>query len=408
MKILLILTHSFPYGNGEEFLSAELKRAAGFDRIFVCPCSPEPGAARTKELPKGVECVALERRKLGRAAYARLLFSRGVPAELLRLLPGGSAAPARMRELLYFSKCAQEILDALKRAVSAEPGDSVVIYSYWLYDAAAAGVRFAAFLRKRGVTVRQVSRAHRFDIYREMAPHGYLPLRNFLFHSLDRVFPCSDDGAEALKREAGAFAPKIVRKYLGTEDHGVGPHSREPFHLVSCSYMVPVKRLHLIAEALKLADFPVVWTHIGSGPLEEEIRGMARALPPCVTAEFQGQRGNREILEYYRGTPASVFVNVSASEGVPVSIMEACSFGVPIVATDVGGTHELVADGKNGFLLPPDFSPQELLGALRKIRSMPEEGYAALCAASREGWEKNFNADVNYPEFYRVLGGGGT
>jgi colanic acid/amylovoran biosynthesis glycosyltransferase len=406
MKTLLLLTHSFPFGSGEDFLSAELKRASGFDRILVCPCSPMPGSTRTKKLPTGVGCVSLERRELGRSAYLRLLFAPGVLTELFRLLRSGRLTSGRVHELLYFTKHVQEIFDALKRAVSVEPGDEVTIYSYWFYDAAAAGARFADELRKRDVQVRQVSRAHGFDIHSERAKYGYLPLRSYLFHSVDRVFPCSDDGAETLKREAGPFAPKITRKYLGTEDHGVGPHSREPFHLVSCSYMVPVKRLHLIAEALKLADFPIIWTHIGSGPLEEEIRSRSAELPPLVKAEFLGQRANREILEYYRNTPVSVFVNVSSSEGIPVSVMEACSFGIPVVATNVGGTHELVSDGQNGFLLKADFSPEDLLGALRKIRSMPEEEYGALCDASRTCWEKKFNADVNYPEFYRNLSGG--
>lgn len=406
MRILLLLTHSFPLGGGEEFLSAELKRASGFDRILVCPCSPAPGAARTKELPPGAECVPLERKPLGRSAYLRLLFSPGVPAELCRLLCSGRLTAARAHELLYFAKHAREICEALERAVPIEPGGSVTIYSYWLYDAAAAGALFAAGLRKRGVAVRQISRAHGFDIHSERAKHGYLPMRTFLFRRLDRIFPCSDDGAETLRREAGPYAEKIERSYLGTEDCGAGPRSREPFRIVSCAYMVPVKRLHLIAEALKQADFSVVWTHLGSGPLEPEIRAMARELPPNVTAEFPGQLGNGEILNYYRSAPVSAFVNVSESEGVPVSVMEACSFGIPVVATDAGGTRELVSDGRNGFLLPKDFSPRELLDDLRKLRDMPEGEYEALCAGSRTVWEKSFNADVNYPAFYRALAGG--
>jgi glycosyltransferase involved in cell wall biosynthesis len=171
--------------------------------------------------------------------------------------------------------------------------------------------------------------------------------------------------------------------------------------------MVPVKRLNRIVEALRRADFPVLWTHIGSGPLEGEIRGLAEQLPPNVRAEFLGRRENPEILAYYKNTPVSVFVNVSSSEGLPVSIMEACSFGIPVVATDVGGTHEIVFDGENGFLIPADFSPQTLLDALNKLRSMDQAGYAALCANARKVWEEKFNAAENYREFYSQFSGSG-
>ncbi|MFR4320263.1 MAG: glycosyltransferase [Blautia massiliensis (ex Durand et al. 2017)] len=44
-------------------------------------------------------------------------------------------------------------------------------------------------------------------------------------------------------------------------------------------------------------------------------------------------------------------MNVSSSEGIPVSIMEATSFGIPGIATDAGGTKEIIRDKENGVLL---------------------------------------------------------
>lgn len=403
MKLLLVLTNTFPYGVGEDFLSAELKRASGFDRIMICPCSPKAGSVQTKPLPEGVECKVLHREELGRTAYAKLLFRPSVQAELLHLLREGRFSPARVHELLYFAKHAEEIYSALKRCVSVESSDSVVIYSYWLYDAAAAGALYADWLRKRGVQVRQISRAHGFDIHSERAQNGYLPMRAYLFRHVDSIFPCSDDGAAVLKREAGPFASKITRSYLGTEDCGIGQPKREPFHIVSCSYMVPVKRLHLIVETLKQADFPVVWTHIGSGPLEQQIRELAGQLPANVTVEFTGQHDNREILDYYKKTSVSVFVNVSSSEGIPVSVMEACSFGIPVIATDVGGTKEIVSSGVNGYLLSADFSPADLLDRIRCFCTMGDAEYQGYSANARRMWEEKFSADKNFDRFYKEI-----
>jgi colanic acid/amylovoran biosynthesis glycosyltransferase len=125
-----------------------------------------------------------------------------------------------------------------------------------------------------------------------------------------------------------------------------------------------------------------------------------------VKAEFLGTRGNEEILAYYHSNDISAFVNVSSSEGIPVSIMEACSFGLPVIATAVGGTPEIVFHGKNGFLLPSDFSPQMFLEQLRRIRFMDADDYATLCSNSRRIWEEKFSADVNYKKFYSEISRG--
>lgn len=403
MKTLLVLTHSFPYGTGEEFLAAELRRVSGFDRVLVVPCSRNADAVPTKQLPKGVECLPLSRVPLGRGAYFRILFRPRVQAELFRLLRQGRLRADRAHELLYFEKSAEEIFAALRRAVAFSAGDSVVLYSYWLYDAAAAGAMLAGYLRRKGVRVLQISRAHRFDIYAERSAAGYLPMRAYLFRKADRIFPCSEDGAQVLRREAGREAGKIRCAYLGTRDLGAGLPSLRPFHIVSCSYLVPVKRLHLLIGALKKADFPVVWTHIGSGPLEDKLRALAAELPPGVKAEFLGAMDNGSVLEYYRTHRVSAFLNVSSSEGIPVTVMEACSFGIPVVATDVGGTKEIVSSGENGFLIPRDFSPDELLGVLRGLAGMEETRYGALSANARRIWGEKFSAEKNYRKFYEEL-----
>ena len=56
--------------------------------------------------------------------------------------------------------------------------------------------------------------------------------------------------------------------------------------------------------------------------------------------ELPGAMDNRALMEYYSREPVSCLVNVSSSEGLPVSLMEAASFGFPALATAVGGTPE--------------------------------------------------------------------
>lgn len=90
----------------------------------------------------------------------------------------------------------------------------------------------------------------------------------------------------------------------------------------------------------------------------------------------------------------TAFLNVSSSEGVPVSIMEAISFNIPVVATNVGGTSEIVTD-ETGILLSSDPTAEEILNALYSIESINVQ--------PREFWKQKYNADTNYKEFVKVL-----
>ena len=61
-----------------------------------------------------------------------------------------------------------------------------------------------------------------------------------------------------------------------------------------------------------------------------------------------------------------MFINVSSTEGIPVSIMEAMSFGIPVIATAVGGTPEIV-NNENGYLLSKDPSAKELAEVIQNF-----------------------------------------
>ena len=94
-------------------------------------------------------------------------------------------------------------------------------------------------------------------------------------------------------------------------------------------------------------------------------------------------------------------MNVSISEGLPVSIMEAISLGIPVIATDVGGVKEIVNE-VTGILIKTDIKKAQLSNILDGINTTYD-----LLPNDRKGirnfWVENFNAKKNYYEFCKML-----
>jgi glycosyltransferase involved in cell wall biosynthesis len=88
---------------------------------------------------------------------------------------------------------------------------------------------------------------------------------------------------------------------------------------------------------------------VGDGPYRAELEKLAQQTDCHSSILFLGQRNQDEVIDVLSAT--DIFVNPSYSEGLPTSVMEAASIGLPIIATDVGGTGEIIADYKTGILI---------------------------------------------------------
>lgn len=232
-------------------------------------------------------------------------------------------------------------------------------------------------------------------------------MREYLLAKLDRVVLIAEDGRRYLADKYPAFKNKLDVFRLGTSDHSVMDVSapRGKINLVSCSTVSPVKRLQLIVEALRKADgIKVHWTHYGEGVQLEEIKENCRdTLPSNIVCDFRGYVDNSALLEEYSYIPYHLFLNVSESEGVPVSIMEALSFGIPCIATDVGGSREIVRDKYNGILLEKNFKPEVLAEWIKYFAELSDSEYQGYRERSRQIWQDNYDADKNYKAFVKTL-----
>jgi len=83
---------------------------------------------------------------------------------------------------------------------------------------------------------------------------------------------------------------------------------------------------------------------------------------------------------------------------VPVAIMEAISFGIPVLATNVGGVGEIVVDNETGILVKKDAAPIEIASLLNAFFSS-SQNTLVFRKTVRKFWESNFNASQNYNNF---------
>lgn len=404
---LLLFTGLYPYGRGEAFLEPEIAHlAAAFDQVTVVPRHVD-GALR--ELPPNVrvdDTLAARHRPRGRRnrprALAACLTSRHFYAELARRPATFVQVPAADRLVGHLAG-ALRVAAWLEDEIAAGRFDPRcdVCYCYWLWvEALGAGI-----LRARHPELRIVARAHGFDVYAERHEPPYIPLQRLAIRAADRVCTVSEHGraylAAAHPREAGRI--EVAR--LGTVDPAgcSAPSGDGVLRVLTCSRIEAVKRLDLVVRALaalarQRPGQAVEWTHYGDGVQRDLVRAEAeRSLPPSIGWRLRGEVPNAVVREHYLREPVDVLLNVSRSEGVPVSMMEAQSFGVPVVATAVGGVPEIVTDG-TGILLSPDPTPDEVAAALLRLTASSPD-VTRMRAASREQWEQRYRATVNFPAF---------
>ena len=117
---------------------------------------------------------------------------------------------------------------------------------------------------------------------------------------------------------------------------------------------------------------------------------------------LHGYVSNQSLINFYQNQHVDLFVNVSSSEGLPVSIMEALSFGIPVIATDVGGTSELVSD-KVGELISSTFTSDSLGQNIEKLLNLKSEELLLLRSNARSIFELKVNAKINYLLFYNKI-----
>lgn len=161
--------------------------------------------------------------------------------------------------------------------------------------------------------------------------------------------------------------------------------------------------LHAMAGAQAPAD-AVLWV-VGDGPARAGLEALSGSLGLGERVLFLGERDDVPALMQ----AADLLVSASRGEGLSNVILEAMAAGLPVLATAVGGTPEVVEDGVSGCLVAPD-APDHLARALAEL--LPDEVLRArLAAGARRVIERRFAAgamvDGTLAVYRRCLAGAG-
>ena len=166
--------------------------------------------------------------------------------------------------------------------------------------------------------------------------------------------------------------------------------------IVSCSRIVPLKRVDMIADALSMIDdIEIEWIHFGGGEMYDAVVKSAKdklALKSNVRYTFMGNVSKDIIMNYYIENSIDAFVMVSQSEGNPVSVMEAMSFGIPIITTNICNMPNMI--NGNGIVMDEE-SASGLVEAIRKLNESDLMEIEKMRNESRRLWEENYNEKYN-------------
>lgn len=405
---LVVLCDSYPLRNGEFFLDDEMDTLSSYFKKIYLFCIGDDQVLDKRSTPDNMVVIPLNL-KLTMAGIIAL-----TPSILpnLNILLGELINVKKVFEISVSSKIVKIATKELLLAISLKArlkkeikrlgllDTETVFYSYW-HDYKALAL---ALMKHKG-GVKAVSRAHGWDVDYQRHSPPYLPFKKKILSSLDFTFCISTFGKKTFSQLLdGRYDSKVFEARLGkiNDRHPIKDQNGNSITICSCSSLIPLKRVHLIAELVAGLGSNAQWVHFGDGPLRGSLEENIRTNFPNLKYKIMGNVSNASILDYYTSHYIDLFINASETEGIPVSIMEAQSAGIPVLATNVGGTSEIV-NQENGFLIDKDFEIEMVVTLISSYLNSPKDVKLDKRIASYQNWKEYYNAEKNYKEFAESL-----
>jgi glycosyltransferase involved in cell wall biosynthesis len=394
---IICFTSSYPYGDKETYFDNELQfLAKEFKTVYIQPTYNPYKTNAERKLPANV--VVLQTPLV--PSNKRLRLMQGIlnfsPVQMFFKDFFANKAYRSKKNIVQWFNALLVFRISYRKFQKLLPtfDHDVVLYSYW-----ASAYVFATHLCR---PYKKVLRMHGGDFYVDRQ-NGYLPVRSHIYNASDVLLPISRDISQVLEKHYRVDRNKISINYLGTYNYSdrCAVQQTDVIRIVSCSHLFDYKRVNRIAEALLQweSNRCIEWHHFGNGPELERINLLTKQIKGNVVVKMHGAVPQAALYDFYKNNYVTWFINVSLFEGVPVSIMEAFSFGIPTIATNVGATSEIV-DATNGYLLPKEFDVRELL---ELWLGDDDPGYTRKRTHAFRTWYENFNAEKNYSKAMQCI-----
>jgi len=356
---IIYLTASMPYGAGETFLIEEVRELLNRGhRVLVVPRSPARSKGRRlAQLPFPAECLVRE----GLCSYPVVRDAWRVSAARPRRIAAGIRPLLQVRSAALRMKNLAVIPKALWLARLATRWKADHIHCHWAGTTASMAMLAAA-----AADLPWSLTAHRWDIVENNALDAKVRSASFV-----RVI--SDDGLrlmETLGIEPGRL--RVLRMGVRIPSSAWWTPPLSPVVLCPAN-LVEIKGHRFLIEAWRILrdrGFDGELWLAGDGELRPSLEKLAARMHPDGRVKFLGRVGHEQLLRFYKSgvvsavVLASVDLGQGSHEGIPVALVEAMGYGVPVVATNTGGIPELV-NSSTGFLAAPG-DPAALAAGLER------------------------------------------
>jgi len=281
-------------------------------------------------------------------------------------------------------------------------GDFALHYAHFLHTPCSVA-RYAGLINQVPLAIS----AHAKDIW--TSPDWEIREK---IDTADWLVTCTRFGANHLKKVASE-PHKVNLVYHGLDLARFPTHSRDalaqegPLKLISVGRAVSKKgldtALHALAKLPKTIDWQ--WTHIGGGPLRDNLIQQARDLGIEGKCQFLGSLPQTKVLEAYRSSHMFILPcrvdETGDRDGLPNVIVEAQSQALPVISTHVSGVPELIENGVNGLLVEPD----DVAALTHAIQELAGDGVKRnqMGKAGEERVRSKFSHEANIPVLVTLL-----
>jgi glycosyltransferase involved in cell wall biosynthesis len=233
-----------------------------------------------------------------------------------------------------------------------------------------------------------------------------LSFGKFVLRKSDKNIAVSEAVKKFVQRLSGRKECEVVYRGFETEKlENIPPSSEFPkrpdeIYILFIGRLIDGKGLSDLLDAFaRLSEPKIKLLIVGDGPQKENLLRQAENLKIAEKVSFLGYRNHSDAISILK--LADIFVNPSYTEGLPTTVIEAALCKKAIVATNVGGTNEIIKDGRGGYLIPPKDTEALKRKLDELIRNKPLREKFGLAAF--EDNVNKFNWDKGIPQIIKIL-----